>query len=94
MLLPSCTPQQALARAEEIRRHVRDLALPHAGSSRHGIVTISIGVSAAGTGQGCSFETILKQADEALYRAKASGRDRCELFAQQDPQALGRAFAG
>lgn len=94
VLLPSSSSQQALARAEEIRRHVRDLALPHAGSSRHGIVTISIGVSAAGTGQGCSFETILKQADEALYRAKASGRDRCELFAQQDPQALGRAFAG
>jgi len=94
VLLPSCTPQQALARAEEIRRHVRDLALPHAGSSCHGIATISIGVSATGTGQDCSFEAILKQADEALYHAKASGRDRCELFAQQDQQALGRASAG
>lgn len=94
VLLPFCTSQQALARAEEICRHVRDLALSHAGNSRHDIATVSIGVSATGTGQNCSFETILKQADEALYRAKASGRDRCELFAQQNQQALGRAFAG
>ncbi|MCO7233537.1 MULTISPECIES: diguanylate cyclase [unclassified Cobetia] len=94
VLLPFCTSQQALARAEEICRHVRDLELSHAGNSRHDIATVSIGVSATGTGQNCSFETLLKQADEALYRAKASGRDRCELFAQQNQQALGRAFAG
>ncbi|MDL2191363.1 diguanylate cyclase [Cobetia sp. LC6] len=94
VLLPFCTSQQALARAEEICRHVRDLALSHAGNSRHDIATVSIGVSATGTGQNCSFETILKQADEALYRAKASGRDRCELFDQQNQPALGPAFAG
>lgn len=92
VLLPSSTAQEAMARAEEIRRHVRGLALPHAGNLQQGIVTISVGVSAAANGQVSSFNSILKQADQALYRAKAAGRDRCELFDGHAEQS--RAFAG
>ncbi|MGO2503117.1 MAG: GGDEF domain-containing protein, partial [Cobetia marina] len=86
VLLPSCSPQAALARAEEIREHVSGLALPHAGNPQQGIVTISVGVSAAGSGEDYDFENILNQADEALYHAKARGRDRCVLSPRSLPE--------
>ena len=41
-------------------------------------VTVSIGV-AAHAGHGDSGEQLLRRADEALYRAKRSGRDRVEV---------------
>ncbi|WP_158774025.1 GGDEF domain-containing protein [Cobetia sp. L2A1] len=79
VLFPSTGPRDLLARAEKIRQHVRGLALPHADNVNQGIVTISVGVSAVGTGDAYRFESVLQQADEALYRAKSSGRDRCIL---------------
>lgn len=38
-------------------------------------LTVSVGVAALGAG-GATVDTLLRRADEALYRAKASGRDR------------------
>jgi diguanylate cyclase (GGDEF)-like protein len=38
-------------------------------------VTISAGIAAT-TRAGVKVETLLKEADEALYRAKAAGRNR------------------
>ena len=86
VLLPSCSPQAALARADEIREHVSGLALPHAGNPQQGIVTISVGGSAAGSGEDYDFENILNQADEVLYHAKVRGRDRCVLSPRSLPE--------
>ena len=55
---------------------VRDLAISHHGS-RTGFVTVSIGVAGfAGDGTAGSVETLVDEADAALYAAKAAGRDR------------------
>lgn len=43
-------------------------------------MTISLGVAAVGEGDG-SFSDLLRRADEALYAAKANGRNRVELAA-------------
>jgi diguanylate cyclase (GGDEF)-like protein len=39
-------------------------------------VSASFGVAAVGDGEKLEFERLLGQADEALYRAKAAGRNR------------------
>jgi len=55
---------------------VRSLAITHGASDAAAHVTISIGVAAAVPVSAESSEKLLRSADEALYRAKAQGRDR------------------
>jgi diguanylate cyclase (GGDEF)-like protein len=71
------TAAQSLA--ESLRHAVRDLRLPHQAQP-DGIVTISMGVAVAepapdGAAQPAPA-AVLTTADEALYQAKRSGRDR------------------
>jgi diguanylate cyclase (GGDEF)-like protein len=42
-------------------------------------ITVSIGIAMAG-GPGVAAETVIREADAAMYRAKANGRSRYELF--------------
>lgn len=61
--------------ANNIRQHVESLGIPHASSpQRH--VTISCGVSSIIPYDGIQLENLLKSADEALYQAKAQGRNK------------------
>jgi diguanylate cyclase (GGDEF)-like protein/PAS domain S-box-containing protein len=78
-ILPSTAEEGALTIAESFRRAVVELAIPHTGSAR-GVVTVSIGVAAL-TEQnrpGRDAMELLHRADEALYAAKAAGRDRVQ----------------
>lgn len=73
-MLPDCDASGARIVAERARSLVREHAL-----ARNRPVTISAGVSDlqdAGTA-----EDLLQRADDALYRAKAGGRDACLLYA-------------
>ena len=72
-LLPNTMLENAMISAERLRRHVTTKSIP----SDSGIfqITISLGVttySAADTAP----EKLLKRVDEALYHAKAAGRNR------------------
>ncbi len=61
---------------QQINQAVRDLQLPHAGNPP-GHATISIGgVVVDQAGENVAVEAAYKRADEALYEAKSSGRDR------------------
>jgi diguanylate cyclase (GGDEF)-like protein len=42
-------------------------------------ITVSIGIAMAG-GPGVAADTVIREADAAMYRAKANGRSRYELF--------------
>ena len=66
--------------AERIRSHVASLIIPI--SKAKIAVTISIGVAAWRSNE--SFEETLKRADEALYRAKGTGRNRVEVWSDAD----------
>ena len=62
--------------AEQIRRDVLDLAIPHAGSQAAKFVTVSVGLSMARPNSTRSLVGAIQMADEALYQAKREGRNR------------------
>jgi diguanylate cyclase (GGDEF)-like protein len=73
--LPETELPGALLLAERIRASVEGLA-PFADDARSVTVSIGIGVFIPGTQH--DLARVLGDADEALYRAKAKGRNRVE----------------
>jgi diguanylate cyclase (GGDEF)-like protein len=62
--------------AESLRAACEALALPHPASPVSPVVTISLGVAACIPSTEVSAQSLVAQADAALYRAKESGRNR------------------
>jgi diguanylate cyclase (GGDEF)-like protein/PAS domain S-box-containing protein len=73
-ILPGCTASEAGSRAERLRAAVAAMTVSYEGTPVGG-ATISLGVAEAFEA-GETVEHIIRSADEALYRAKRSGRDR------------------
>ena len=74
IVLPYTNLEVALALCNMLRAQVESLQIPHKASIDTGHVTVSIGV-AAYPGEGISEVVLLKNADLALYKAKAAGRN-------------------
>ncbi|MEW6387063.1 MAG: sensor domain-containing diguanylate cyclase [Thermodesulfobacteriota bacterium] len=74
LVMPEISQEIALDRAETIREGVRLLQIQHNGQ-RLTDVTVSIGV-AIFPDHGDTWESALKAADEALYKAKITGRNK------------------
>ncbi|WP_157926093.1 MULTISPECIES: GGDEF domain-containing protein [Methylosinus] len=72
-LLPETDEQGAVAVGHRLREGAMQIRTPSAGSALR--LTVSIGVSAVLAGE-AAIEAALARADEALYQAKAAGRDR------------------
>ncbi len=72
LLMPETVKDDALIAAERIRQAVEAAAIEHQ-QSPFGKLTISIGVAAA---EDESWKELLHQSDQALYKAKESGRNR------------------
>ena len=70
LLLPHTTLADAAGIAERIRETVSATTFPFAGT-----MTISAGVASL-TEEGSDRESLIRRADEALYKAKAAGRNR------------------
>lgn len=64
--------------ANRLREAVLSLAIPHAYSSTHANLTVSMGVSSMSPGLSVSAEALIKHADQHLYHAKRLGRNRVE----------------
>ncbi|MGN7830054.1 diguanylate cyclase [Pseudoxanthomonas sp. 22568] len=73
-LLPSISRAGALNVATAMREAIEQLALP--SPTPEGRVTVSIGVGFIAAVQGGRAHEVLTEADEALYQAKAEGRNR------------------
>jgi two-component system cell cycle response regulator len=73
LLLPGCDLHTAARRAEEIRCRVakQQIATPTGVRS----VTVSMGVAVSTGNFRETIESVLQQADQALYRAKSAGRN-------------------
>ena len=75
VIMPGASLEAAERTAERIRLHVSGSPIRVSGGKDVLSVTISIGVAAT-NGPKDTPEALLKRADEALYEAKASGRNR------------------
>lgn len=80
LLAPVRDAADALHIAETARRALAALALPHAGSP-FGLVTASLGVALHVPTAGEAIDLVVQQADQALYLAKARGRNQTALQA-------------
>lgn len=76
VVLPQTPIEGAMEVAQMIQVNVRALQLPHAESDVSDYVTLSLGVSCLVPEELMQPELLLIKADEALYLAKAKGRDR------------------
>lgn len=72
--LPMSTPAETRAAAERMLDAVRRHAFQDGAHALR--VTVSIGAACGPPGPDASFHHLLVQADQALYRAKHTGRDR------------------
>lgn len=75
-LLPDTDLQGAHALGLQIQRAIEDLHIPHAHAQAAEFVTVSIGVAAAAASSFSNGQQLLAIADQRLYRAKRSGRNR------------------
>lgn len=74
-ILPGTDIKGAMTIAEAMRDAVSELNIPHEGSSTAEHVTISLGVSSGNKNNTNDAPSLLKQADEALYKVKENGRN-------------------
>lgn len=86
LLLYDVDPDKATELAENLRRNVAGARIPHRASSLGSVVTVSVGVASvlpAETSR--SLSGVIQLADQSLYQAKSSGRDR--VVVQEAAQA-------
>lgn len=87
------TAADAEVAAQRIVADVAALAIPHAGSSTGGTVSISVGVATHPPAAAATYQTVAKLADNALYAAKNQGRNRCVCVKMHAPAPSSSASA-
>ena len=78
VILPNTNQEQALIIADNIRRHVHDMGLPHKTSEVSDHVSISLGLACVIPDCGTTMSDLIEDADRALYKAKRDGRNRVQ----------------
>ncbi len=73
-VLPHTAHELAVETAERVRRRIQEQVFLAGESKIH--VTVSVGVASYPSAKVDSPSTLIREADQALYRAKEAGRDR------------------
>jgi diguanylate cyclase (GGDEF)-like protein len=82
IILPDTPLLGAQQVAEAVRREMATLAMVAGGKTIP--VTVSVGIAAAGREE-LGVAALIERADEALYQAKRTGRDRCSIAGAPPP---------
>lgn len=78
VVLPDTAPEGAASIAENIRAAISDLGIEHTGSE-FGHITASIGAATWTPEHDSDVSAVIRLADDALYTAKATGRNKVEI---------------
>lgn len=81
VLLPEADLDEAVVIAERLRELVAEHTVSDKGKTIS--VTISIGVASWQSGKSLDINTLLNQADQAMYHSKAAGRDQVTVFTKE-----------
>ncbi|MFC4653736.1 MULTISPECIES: diguanylate cyclase [Rheinheimera] len=76
VLLPNTNLSGACLVAEKIRQQVQEAAITHVKPAENSCVTVSIGVASILPDQQQQTTALIRQADDALYQAKAAGKNQ------------------
>ncbi|BAY38811.1 diguanylate cyclase with PAS/PAC and GAF sensors [Nostoc sp. NIES-2111] len=76
VILPNTDTEGAWQVAQEIHQAVQQLNIPHSASDVKPYVTLSIGIATVIPNSTLTPLNLIEAADQALYQAKAQGRDR------------------
>lgn len=79
-ILSDTDPAGAAEMAEKIRKDVLNLAIPNSASAVAEIITVSIGVVTSILTDETSYDTLLKNANQALSTAIEMGRNRIYTY--------------
>ena len=83
ILLPRTDLEGALSVAERLLAEIRAANLQFKDMAYN--MTASIGISVRHPNETVNVDTLIKRADEALYRSKHNGRDRIEIWSPPPP---------
>ena len=78
LVFPNMELPVAEEHAERLMARLASLALPHPASEMR-VITVSVGLAACIPTPDMTVDQMMRFADAALYRAKANGRNRCEV---------------
>jgi len=80
LLLPKTTKEGAYKFAQRLREKIEKTTVRVEGIEQHITFTISVGVSETDYTVDANIEAVIKRADDAMYKAKKTGRNRvCSL---------------
>ena len=76
VFLHSLESEEVYALAEQIRKNIEGMGMPHAEDAKYRYVTASIGVATDRCSSEISFGGLYRRADKEVYRAKNAGRNK------------------
>ncbi len=80
IVLPDTNLDEAIRYGENFRRNVEKLSLTHKFSKVSDIVTVTLGASSVIPNNDIEINQLIRQADNALYEAKANGKNQIVGF--------------
>lgn len=80
LVLPGVSSAGACEIAMRIQIAMEKLGMPHGESAVHSNVTVSMGIACCIPKQDEHIESLIKSADQALYKAKQNGRNQFKVY--------------
>ena len=82
--MATCSEEEAKVALIKFQLALKKLKIKHQDSDTDGYVTVSAGLAAQIPSQNTSVEKLIRHADEALYRAKHSGRNQFIVYEKEN----------